>query len=751
MIDPNDTLDVQVEKQAKIIDALISRVSHQHEFGGSAYALFQSAVSLQNKVSEKTRDLEAALDTLGQASHRLEFSEEARAQTQRTLSDALETMDGGFALFAEGKLQAYNEFFKKLIPDIADSILVGLEIADYIEAIKSSSSIKPHDRSDYATLAPSVMRPDTGKTAPFIFALKNDRWFVISSRQTRSNNIVILQTEITTVVRKNRIEKTQLINEQEDFLQATFDNMPQGVGTFSAEGTLLIANGRFSELLTLPIQLASVGTSFGQMAEFLAGHALVGTIIRSNFESLIRYLRRHKTLKLRVRHVNKTMLTLDMHPLPDGGCIVNVVDVTAETQTTEMLEARVEERTAELMEVNARLVDQHKDQARVEEDLRIAKTKVEEAMTSKTKFFAAASHDLLQPVNAAKLLISTLLEQTDGSQAGEVASRLNGSFRSIEGLLHALLDIARLEAVDTNLVPAPFPLDTILSGITVDFGVLADEKGIDLRTVGSDAWVLSDQRYLSRSVRNLVDNAIQYTETGRVLVGARHKAGSVVVEVWDTGVGITKADQTRIFKEFTRIQNSRASGHGMGLGLSIVERACRHLGHPVSLRSKPGIGSVFSIEVPTVAPLFGDAHREEKEERPSTAAMDLIVLMIENDLGVSFAMTQKLESWGASVLATQSTQEALEVVNDLGMAPDIILADYQLNGNDNGVTSIRELRAKLGQDVPAIMITANHEKRIKTAGMENKFSVLTKPVQLSRLRSLMEWKVRSPVDYGHFE
>ncbi|MEP2028261.1 MAG: PAS-domain containing protein [Paracoccaceae bacterium] len=742
MIDPRDDVDVQVSKQAKIIDALITRINHQHELGGSAYSLFQSAIALQSKVSEKTRDLEDALNTLGHASYKLETSEEARAQTQRSLSDALETMDGGFALFTEGKLQVFNEFFRKLIPDIKTRIKPGLDITDYIEVVKTSTSIKSRETDDMNNLGRRVLRSNLERTAPFVFSLTNDRWFVIASRQTSSNNTVILQTEITSVVRQNRLEKTRLIDEQENFLHATFDNMPQGVGTFSAEGTLLIANSRFGDLLTLPISLSAAGTSMGQIVDYLREKALTGPFSNNRFGGLQRYLRRHRYLRLRVQQVNEQVLDIDVQPMPNGGFIVNVMDVTAEFQATEMLEARVRERTAELTTVNARLRVQHEIQASVEEDLRIAKAEVEDAMSSKTKFFAAASHDLLQPVNAAKLFISTLLEQSQGTEMHQTAGRLDSSFRSIERLLHALLDIARLESTGTQLAATTFPLDEVLRGIADDLEPLALEKGLDLRVIRSRLWVESDPLYLTRSVQNLVDNAIQYTQSGRILVGCRRKGGSVVIEVWDTGVGIPKSDQGRIFKEFTRVGNIGRSGHGMGLGLSIVDRACRHLGHKIGVRSKPGKGSVFSIELPIANPAFEDQRPGIKDIIPPASEMDLIVMLIENDPGVSFAMTQKLESWGASVLAAEGTSQALDMVSDLGMAPDIILADYQLDGDDNGIMSIKALRETLGQDVPGIMITANYDERIKQAGVANGFSVLTKPVQLSRLRSLMDWKTR---------
>ncbi|MDW4498640.1 PAS-domain containing protein [Sulfitobacter sp. D35] len=742
MIDRDLPLETQVAKQDKIIRALMERANQRHELGRSAYSLFQSAITLQGKVSEKTRDLEDALTTLGRASNQLETSEEARFRTEQSLTDALESMEGGFALFTEGRLRVFNDFFKRLIPDARALIQPGLTLNRYFKAVSNSRDISPRDEADRLNVASAAMRHEAEAAPPFVFALKNDRWFVITFRQTSNNNTVVLQTEITAIVRSNRLEKDRLIDAQEHFLKAAFDNMPQGVCTFSSDGTLLISNARFASLLVLPLQLTRAGTSYAQIVEYLNAKILIGAVPQGNYEGLTRYLRRNGRLHLRERHVNGPVLDIDVDPLPDGGSIVNVVDVTVQSQTTEELENRVRARTQELTNVNTMLRRQYEEQARVEEDLRVAKAEIEAAMSSKTRFFAAASHDLLQPINAAKLMISSLGDMAVGTVMEETVKRLDGSFQSMEGLLHGLLDISRLESMDMKLPITDFAIDTILANVAEDIGPLAAEKGLRLDVVPSRAWVRSDRRYLARSVQNLVTNAIQYTETGRVLVGCRRRGGQVVVEVWDTGIGISKRDQQRIFQEFTRVDPASGSGYGMGLGLSIVQRACAHLGHTVSVRSKPGVGSVFAITLPMVAPSEPATRRDGRGSDGQGADMDLIVLLVENDPGVLFAMTQKLETWGASVLACNSTAEAMRQVSDIGMSPDIILADYQLNGADTGVETILGVRESTGEDIPAIIITANQDAAIKDIGAAHRFSVLTKPVNLSRLRALIDWKTR---------
>ncbi|SHN15726.1 hybrid sensor histidine kinase/response regulator [Roseibium suaedae] len=744
MIDPQEPLEVQVERQAKIIDALIQRATREDDIGGSAYSLFQSAIALQGEVWEKNRELERALDTLGRASNQLRIAEFAREQTQRNLADALEAMEGGFALFSDSELEICNNQFKRLVPDIAEVIIPGLRIEDYLDALYHSKEVTwdPSAAGPAATRGMGVERSD-GSIVPPVFGLRGDRWYQITHKRASDRKVVLLSTEITSVVRQSRFEKDRLIDEQARFVQAAFDHMTQGVCTFSAEGSLLIHNERFRELLRLPVPLVRKGTAVAQILDFILRNNLLSS--PDPVPELARWaaeIRTGQGLKKQVRHLSGEILDIRIHGLPDKGYIMNVMDITAEVQTTQMLEQRVQERTLELTRANERLQRQNEEQVRIDEQLRIAKEQAEDAMRSKTRFFAAASHDLLQPINAAKLLISHLSEHAGDLEIGDTVKRLDRSFVSIESLLHALLDISRLDSTGTEMSVGHFCLGDLMIGAREAYAGLAEEKGLRLDVVPSSLWVRSDQRYLSRSIQNLVVNAIQYTSSGRVLVGCRRHGRQVVLEVWDTGIGISKKDQQRIFSEFTRV-TSDGAGFGMGLGLSIVDRACRRLGHPVAVRSKPGIGSVFSITLPVVAQdpanVFGDA---EDGSFPAED-LDLIVLIVENNPDVLFATTRKVESWGASVLTAASTEEALAQVRELGMAPDIILADYQLDGDDNGIKTIQALRRETGAHIPAVMITASREDTLAADSKQHDFTILTKPVQLSRLRPLIDWKTSS--------
>ena len=735
MINPDDPLEVQVEKQAKIIAALVRRAGRQNEVGSQAYSAFQSAIALQGQVWAKTRDLERASSELAQL-------RDARERSQKNLADALSVMEGGFALFNDGRLQICNELFRTLLPDLSDRILPGLGLAEYFDALGTSAHLAGEDDKTARAIRDARGGPQAAALTSFVIELEGDRWFQISQQGTEAGTVILLQTEITDIVRKSQHEKDQLIDLQAHYLQAAIDHMSLGVCTFSSDGTVTIHNDRFRELLGLPFTLVQSGTSFTDIIGFVKANYLVDEANLALFDGWLERVQSDGRLRQTLRHASGRVLDMHTHALPDRGFLVDIKDVTLEYRATELLEKRVEERTAELTRANRRLTQQFDELARVEEALRIAKEEAEAANSSKTRFLAAASHDLLQPVNAAKLLISTLFDMSRETEMAEMVERLEGSFTSMEQLLHSLLDISRLESSSGrgHLSPTEFSLETVIRTVTLDQQAFAARKGVVLRAVPCSTWVRSDQRYLFRSIQNLVVNAIQYTEKGRVLVGCRRKpGGKVVLEVWDTGIGISRKDQKRIFEEFTRADNVPPNS-GMGLGLSIVDRTCRHLGHRVGVRSKPGVGSVFSIEMDAVearepaAPAAPDPGAALQED------MDLIALVVENDPAVLVATTRKLEHWGASVLAARGTDEALEMVGELGLAPDIVLADYQLDGEDTGIAAIQALRAQTGTHVPAIMITADRSAELARAGDLHDFTVLTKPVELSRLRPLMQWK-----------
>ncbi|KHQ51568.1 ATP-binding response regulator [Mameliella alba] len=736
LVDENAPPEEQIARQAKIIDALMRRANRSNDVGVSAYSAFQSAIELQAQVAAKTRDLE-------RAATELESVRYDRERARRTLEDALSAMGEGFALFTGGRLDICNVLFRTFLPDVAFRVRKGLRLEDYLQYMMQSRALVSTDRGITRNFAPEDRGSTGASVRSVVIELRGDRWYQLSQQRTSSSNVVLLLTEITSIVRQNRSEKEHLIDRQAAYIQAAFEDMTSGVCTFSSSGEVMMYNRQFRQLLGLPFTLLQKGTTLTRLLDFLRNHSLVAEDADLRVEAWRRHLQHEGWLRKRIRHGTDRVLELQVNRLPDDGFLVELTDVTLESRATEILENRVQERTAELTEANRRLTEQYEEKARVEEELRLAKERAEAAVSSKTRFLAAASHDLLQPVNAAKLLLATLKERTRGTEFAATVERLYGAFGSTEQLLHSLLDISRLESADPSAVtPSEISLGVLMQGIYEDQSALAEQKKVHLSVVPSDVLVCSDPVYLLRSIQNLVVNAIQYTEPGgRVLVGCRRRGKKVILQVWDTGIGIGLKDQKRIFEEFARAENvSLASG--VGLGLSVVDRACKLLGHRLWVRSKPGVGSLFCIELDRVPGRRVPVEPATVAPADTDVELERIILVIENDPDVLFAMTQKLEHWGASVLAAPSTAEALVHVRDMGLAPDIVLADYQLDGEDTGVRAIAEIRRETGVHVPAIVITADRREQIRRQGAELGFTVMHKPVQLSKLRPLIEWKIR---------
>ncbi len=730
MVDPRAPLPEQVKRQSKIIDALVRRASQQKDVGPSAYRAFQSAIDLQQQVAAQTLELESA---------RYE-----RERTRKALVEALASMEEGFALFTDGRLNICNELFKELLPDISGMVVPQLELKLYFDLmVNSRFLVSTNSKLDIVSKALEEAGP-SDPAVSIVAELLRDRWYQLSVQKTSPENTVLLLTEITTLVQHNRREKENLIDQQEDYLQAVFQNMSAGVCTFSAEGQVMMHNGRFGDILGVPLSALQPGTPVQSLLSYMTHRNLIEDSVLAQMEAWQQDMVNKGSLSRRVPHGGGRVLDVYANLLPDGHFLVELKDVTLEARSTELLENRVMERTAELTRANAELTSQYEEKARVEEELRIAKERAEAAVSSKTRFLAAASHDLLQPINAAKLLISTLEETTRETRFLPMVERLGGAFASAEYLLHSLLDISRLESADPDMVsPSDVNLGAIMMGVKSDQMLLAEQKSVQLDVVPSSVFVRSDPVYLLRSVQNLVVNAIQYTNVGgRVLFGCRRKGDKIILEVWDTGIGIRRRDQARIFDEFTRAENVPI-GSGVGLGLSVVDRACRLLGHRLSVRSKPGLGSVFSIEMDIVHSATPVAAQHIPVRELEAESVDHIVVVIENDADVLYGTTQWLEQWGASVLSASSTQQAVEFVKDMGMAPDIILADYQLDGADTGIRAIAEIRAMTGTQVPAILVTADRSETVRRTGEKNNISVMTKPADLLRLRGLIEWKIRS--------
>lgn len=741
--------ELEVRKLRKINDALMRRVERSTDISGNGYSLFQTAIALENEVRTRTRDLHDTFQKLSIANSRLTLAKEEAERARSDLANAIDAVQEGFALFAPDEtLVMCNRRFRTLFPDLEEAIKPGVSFLDYARRAAASPSLQLEEGQTQDDWLRMRLSKHGQHHASFVQPLTGDRWIQISERRTPNGGAAIIQTDITDLVRWERRELDKRLDEQARLVRATLDHLTQGVCVFDRAQHLVAWNDRYRELLGLPFALLKPGVSFARIADFFKQNTLVTS--QDTALQILKWVMRdlpRPPLAVELKRSDGKILDSHCRNMPDGGFVISFTDVTAEREAAaalhrakETLEQRVIERTAELTTVNAKLRREIAERRQIEQELIHAKNAAETANLSKTRFLAAASHDLLQPLNAARLFISSLSESGLAAEQSAVVERIDSAFASVESLLNALLDISKLDAgaVETSIVT--LPVSTILQPIANEFRAIASRKGLELIVMPSSAAVVSDTNYLRRIVQNLVANAVKYTPEGRVLVGCRRRGDRLWIEVWDTGIGISAADQETIFEEFLRIDSRAVAGErGMGLGLAIVKRACQLLDHQIIFRSKPGKGSVFSVGIPLASSAAKHTRRALAEQQETENAAGVIALLVENDSEIRHGMISLLERWGVDTLAVSSTDEALFAAGQLGMAPDVILADYRLDGRDTGAQTIRALRACFGEETPAILITADRSAEVAEFAERDEVHLLTKPLQPAKLRALLQW------------
>ena len=367
------------------------------------------------------------------------------------------------------------------------------------------------------------------------------------------------------------------------------------------------------------------------------------------------------------------------------------------------------------------------------EDLREQKDLADQANRAKSHFLASASHDLRQPIHALGLFIGALRGQPMNDEANRLVDHISGSVSAMDDLFASLLDISKLDAgvVQPNIEPmamAPL-LDRLCRECIAD----AEVKAIDLRLVRCRAIVLSDPILLERVLRNIISNAVRYTDAGRILVGCRHRDGKITVEVWDTGRGIASSQQQHIFQEFFQIDNpERDRSKGLGLGLAIVKRIAPLIGSRLTLDSQPGRGSVFRLSVPRAAGVIG----LPAAETASIGAMRTgMILVIDDEIAIQLAMSTLLTSWDHRVFVAGSVEEMLLQLADCYEKPGLIISDFRLRGEDTGLRAIQQLNDYYNDDIPAMLITGDTAPGRIAEAQASGLVLLHKPVSNSKLRA----------------
>ena len=516
-------------------------------------------------------------------------------------------------------------------------------------------------------------------------------------------------------------EASQAFTLSREQLQAALENLHQGVSVIDRNLNLVAWNRRYLELFEYPKGFIQIGKPIEEVIAYNAMRGFCGEgAVTDQVKRRMDYL---KTLS--AHHFERSLphgivVSMQGHPMPDGGFVTSFTDITAHRkaeqalrETNITLERRVEKRTQELDDLTSQLID---------------------ANQSKTRFLAATGHDLMQPLNAAKLFASTLSQQSLTTEQQGLLKHLEGALQSAEDVLSLLVEISKLDsgAMEPNL--KPISLAAVLRPLRDEFTALAADQGLKLHVRECKHWVISDAHWLRRIIQNFLSNAVRYTNKGGILLGCRVRGEHLLLEVWDTGLGIPQDKLIEIFGEFKRLNQGRQDTKGLGLGLAIVDRMSRRMEHSVSVSSRVGRGTCFRIELPLTPAQEQKVDKSDVVLNNTGNFSGIPTFCIDNDEAVLAGMTALLSSWECDLHACQNETEA----QNIPFEPRIMLADYQLDHESTGLDVMMGIRAKMNNpDIPGILITADPRPEIADQAKALGFYFLSKPVRPAALRALM--------------
>ncbi|MEQ6888631.1 NahK/ErcS family hybrid sensor histidine kinase/response regulator [Halomonas sp. CS7] len=713
--------------------ASIDVIQFTERFLASVLGASSARIVVNSALQGRGIGISDVISIVDEASQVLEFNRALLQATIENINQGISVVDQNLRLVVWN--QRYLELFR--FPD--HLIRVGAPMDKIFRYNAHNGEYGPGDPEEHVRLLIDNIRE--GQPHRYVRYRQDGSVLEVQGNPMPGGGFVYTYQDIT---QQKRIEEALIRSENN--IRIYTDNVPALIAYFDKECRYLFTNRAYEQAFDID-RNAVIGKRVDEviapdMARERAPwieRALAGE--RVNFE-----------VSLPIGEARRYMLVTYTPHFGDSGAILGFFalyqDITerrraeiALKETNETLEERVRERTQALSEANAALRQENRVRAEAELALRQAKQLAEDANASKTRFLAAASHDLLQPLNAARLFTSALAQEMDAEDMKRTIGHIDNSLQAAEELLGTLLDISKLDAGALTPRRSHFALADIIRPLRAEFAVMAEERGLDLVVVPTGQWVDSDAQMLRRIIQNFLSNAIRYTQAGRVLLGCRRHGERLTVEVWDSGPGIPEAKQTEIFQEFRRLDQAtrhKESEKGLGLGLSIADRMARVLDHPIRVRSREGVGTMFSVSVPTVAPRTATQQAEDAAPKRAGNKLDgTRILCIDNESLILEGMKAMLSGWGCEVFTATTIGGAKSVLRHLDGPPDAILADYHLDNEVTGLMALEALGDRLEEAVPGIVITADRTEEVAEEIKRAGYQLLLKPVRPAALRALL--------------
>ncbi len=554
---------------------------------------------------------------------------------------------------------------------------------------------------------------------------------------------------IDSLVRGKKLDITDVVNFFDDTAQAmqfnmsalltSLENIDQGISVIDKDLRLVAWNKRYTDLFSYPEDLITVGANIEPLIRYnvLRGECGPGEV-EYHVQKRLEHLRSGTPHKFTRQRDDGHVIEMVGNPLPGGGFVTSFHDITGHVEIQQALKetnidlaARVAKRTEEVHSINAELRLEIERRTELEKSLIKARQDAEAANASKSRFLALASHDVLQPLNAAKLYLTALQESKLDTESKAILTKLNDSVVNSETLISTILDISRLDQGELKPFIETINVEEALQPIINEMTMKAKAKGLDFRYRLKPCWVSADRTYLYRIVQNLVSNAVKYTRKGKVLLTVRKQGEKIVIQVRDTGIGIPKLQQAAIFSDFYRVENSEEQGIGLGLG--VVKRLSKQLHCSIKVDSIEKKGSCFTVE-------FNNVPAPEKPKiiiQPNQSIFSkLRILCVDDQQENLDAMETLLTKWGVEVGLAKNHKEALEKANDL--EPHILLVDYQLGRGPNGLEIIEMLRQQSNTILPACLVTAKRGDDLLNLCNEQGVNYLSKPIKPAKMRALIQ-------------